>query len=496
VIHPTDRSQARALWHELLVYAADHLPALLLVEAVRHLGAVVYVPGVGYMVNDPELGKAILEDSDAFTKTGPGSMGSMITQVLGENALMNMEGPAHRALTSRLHDLFSAAYLDVVSRQVLAEPAARLRRELVDGRDVDLVRFMHRLSGKMICHMLGVTVDREAEDETYERLWAVGARLTAPIGLTTTRLDERDVAARRATFEELMGYARESFERNDGQSDSVIQRLRNLGMSFDEVKSVTAALLTVGTQTVSAAVPRAVALLIDTGQLTLLRARPELRTGAIDEALRYVVPAPIMLRSVEKTRTVAGHEFEAGRRVLILAYNLMKHPRWFPKPRRFDITRQHDRKVKHLWFGAGSHFCLGFNLAFREIGTVLEVLEALPGDLSVVRRRYARNVLIPTYSSLVVRLAPVAKQQHADHGDPAQLGEQNRAGQIDLGAERDRRQREVGDSGGQAEPAQRQGHEAGAGQGGKSRNEQAREADPATDIEELGGGHERLHQRD
>jgi len=298
---------------------------------------------------------------------------------------------------------------------------------------------MHRLSGRMICHMLGMRVDQEGEDETYERIWSVGARLTAPIGLTTTRLDDNEVTARRALLEELMDFARDSFDRNDDRSDSIIQRLRGLGMSFDEIKGVTAALLTVGTQTVSATVPRAVALLVDTGQLAMLRTRPDLRTNAIDEALRYVVAAPIMLRSVEKTRMVAGHELKAGRRVLILVYNLMKHRRWFPKPRRFDITRQHDRRVKYLWFGAGSHFCLGFNLAYREIGTVLEVLETLPGEVRVVRRRYARNVLIPTYSSLVVRLVSAAKQQHTDHGDPAQLGEKDRAGHVDLGAEADGR---------------------------------------------------------
>jgi len=450
-----------AVWHELRVYAADHLPALVLVEAVRGLGAVVYVPGVGYLVNDPEVGKAILEDSDAFTKTGPGSMGSMITQVVGENVLMNMEGPAHQAMTARLHDLFSAAYLDVLSREVLAEPAARLRRELVAGGDVDLVRFMHRLSGKMICHVLGLTGD----DETFERMWSVGARLTAPVGLMTTRLSESEVAARRAHFEELMEHARES-----SKSDSIIQRLRDLGLTPDEVKGVTAALLTVGTQTVSATVPRAVALLVDTGQLRVLRARPELRGSAIDEALRYIVPAPIMLRSVEKSRVVMGHELRAGRRVLILAYNLMKHPRWFPKPRRFDITRQHHRKVRHLWFGAGSHFCLGFNLAHREIGSVFGVLETLPAEVRVVRRRYARNVLIPTYSSLVVRLA---REDHADRGDPAELDQQDGAGDRDLLAEGDGRQREVGGGGNQAEPAQPQRHQAASGQRRNGGHEQS-----------------------
>jgi cytochrome P450 len=454
----------RAQLHELRVYAADHLPALLLVEGVRHLGAVVYLPGVGYLVNDPELGKAILDDSDAFTKTGPGSMGSMITQVVGENALMNMEGAAHQAMTAKLHDLFSAAYLDVVSREVLAEPAARLRRELLAGRDVDLVRFMHRLSGKMICHMLGIAVDEERADETYERIWSIGARLTAPVGLMTTRLSESEVAERKAHFEELMEHAREST-----MSDSIIQRLRSLGLTPDEVRGVTAALLTVGTQTVSATVPRAVALLVDTGQLTLLRARPELRSSAIDEALRYIVPAPIMLRSVEKTREVSGHRFKAGRRVLILAYNLMKHPRWFPEPRRFDITRQHDRRVRHLWFGAGSHFCLGFNLAHLEIGTVFEVLETLPAEVRVVRRRYARNVLIPTYSSLVIRLA---NDDQADGGDPAELDEKDRTGGHELPAEGDGGQRKVGEGRHDADRSQPGRHETRSAQGAKRGHEQ------------------------
>jgi cytochrome P450 len=265
-----------------------------------------------------------------------------------------------------------------------------------------------------------------------------------------------------------MHQARDSFERNDRSSDSIIQRLRGMGMSFDEVKGVTAALLTVGTQTVSAAVPRGVALLVDTGQLGILRARPELRTSAIDEVLRYVVPAPIMLRSVEKSRVVAGIRFKAGRRVLILAYNLMKSPRWFPQPRRFDIARQQHRKVKNLWFGAGSHFCLGFNLAHREIGTVFEVLETLPDEVRVVRRSYARNVLIPTYSSLVVRLGAVAKEKHADDGDPPQLGEQNGAGNDDLRAEGDGRKRQVGDGGGHAEPPQPKRHQPAAGQGSES----------------------------
>src|SRR5260370_28937418 len=105
------------------------------------------------------------------------------------------------------------------------------------------------------------------------------------------------------------------------------------------------------------------------------------------------------------------------------------------------------------------------------MGPVFEVLETLPDEVRVVRRRYARNVLIPTYSSLVVRLGAVAKEKHADYGDPAQLGEQNGAGDDDLRAEGDGRERQVSDGGGHAEPSQPNWHQPPAGKGSESAHE-------------------------
>src|SRR5260370_35576567 len=102
------------------------------------------------------------------------------------------------------------------------------------------------------------------------------------------------------------------------------------------------------------------------------------------------------------------------------------------------------------------------------MGPVFEVLETLPDEVRVVRRRYARNVLIPTYSSLVVRLGAVAKEKHADYGDPAQLGEQNGAGDDDLRAEGDGRERQVSDGAGPAQPSQPNWHKTPSGNGSAS----------------------------
>jgi cytochrome P450 len=90
--------------------------------------------------------------------------------------------------------------------------------------------------------------------------------------------------------------------------------------------------------------------------------------------------------------------------VIVFNYTLFKHPGAYPDPRRFDITRPLDPRLRQLPFGAGPHFCLGYGLAQRELRTVLETLLTLPGDVKIVGRRYARGVPIPAYARLLVRL--------------------------------------------------------------------------------------------
>ena len=117
----------KAPLHEWLIYGVSHPLPLLLAEVARRLGPVVRVPRVGYVISDPLVAKEILTHDGAFDKQGRGSMGAVITQVMGEYALLNMDGEAHRKLRGQLTDLFSPAYLDTVAREVLEPAAAGLR---------------------------------------------------------------------------------------------------------------------------------------------------------------------------------------------------------------------------------------------------------------------------------------------------------------------------------------------------------------------------------
>jgi hypothetical protein len=92
----------KAQWNELLVYALNRPLAFAVLKLAGHLGAIVRFPGVGHIVNDAAIARRVLTDSERFDSHSPGSLGVLVTQVLGPCALLNMDGPAHGELKRRL----------------------------------------------------------------------------------------------------------------------------------------------------------------------------------------------------------------------------------------------------------------------------------------------------------------------------------------------------------------------------------------------------------
>lgn len=397
------RDDWRARWHEIRLYAASHPVALAGVELLRFAGPAVRVPGLGRLVSDPAVARQLLDDDEHFSKSAPGSAGAVQSQVLGEYALLNLDGEAHRSLRRRIGDLFGARYLDTITNEVLAEPVNALVAQLASGLTVDLVPFVQRLTGRMICHQIGIVPSTGEEDRTYQEMFEQGASLVAMMRLSTTRFNEKQVAAASELWADFVDRVAVAYRSSRGSS-SVVEKLRDLGLSLPEITGVASALFLTGTQSVSTALPRLVALLVDTRQWTALRQRPELLGQAIDEGLRVTVPSPVMLRSTIAGTNIGGVRFRRGDRVVVLTYNLAKDRRLYPRPREFDILRQHLPEGRNIWFGVGGRFCLGYGLAQRELRTVLSALLSLDGELEVVRRRPARNVLIPAYEHLEIRL--------------------------------------------------------------------------------------------
>ena len=386
---------------ERRLYTTAHPFAYPLLRALARRGPVVRVPGVGVVVNDAALARAVLMDGDAFRKDGPGSPGDLWTPVLGPSVLLNMEGEAHRALRRRLTDLFTPSSTRELCARVLHAPLERLADRLGGGEAVDLVDAVRVLAGAVIAEVIGLeTGPGEDTEACWRDLFERGERIVAMVSLRTRRLSPRQVERARAVLGPLGDSAARAYAAGD--DSTVMGRMRGLGLSEEEARGAAGAFFLTGTETVATLVPRLVALLHDTGRLdgpaaTSLTASPAALDRVIDEAMRVTTPTPVMLRSVHRPADLGGVRVRPGDRIVIATHNCCRA--YGP----FDPDGPpHPPELRRLWFGAGPHFCIGHPLAMAEIRAIVRtVLAAAP--LTITGRAAARRVLIPRYARLIVR---------------------------------------------------------------------------------------------
>lgn len=372
--------------HERRLYLAAHPFAYPLMRLLARMGPVVRVPGLGVVVNDAAVARAVLTDP-RFRKDGPGSPGDLWTPVLGPSVLLNMEGEAHLTLRRKLAPLFAPGYVSALVDDVLRDPLDRISAELAAGRAVDLADRMRVMAGAVICRVIGLG---EVGEDRARELFAEGERVASMVSLRTRRLPERQIAEARRVLDRIGEIASAAYRR--GGEDTVMGRMRALGLSAAEARGAAGAFFLTGTETVASFVPRLVALLVDHG----LWGACDL-DAAIDEALRFTTPTPVMLRSVSVPATVGRVRVRPGDRLLIATHNCAR------AHGPFDPSVPHPPELRHLWFGAGPHFCIGHPLAMAEIRTVAKAL--LRYRLRITGRRAARGVLIPTYRHLWIATA-------------------------------------------------------------------------------------------
>ncbi|MFD6445822.1 cytochrome P450 [Promicromonospora sp. NPDC060204] len=414
-----------ALWEERVQRAAHPLAYPALRSARRR--PVVRVPRVGVVVSDAAVAREVLLDLDHFSKVGPGAPSDLWTPVLGPSVLLNMEGAEHAALRRALGPLFAPrAVRELVSgggfpggEGVGGDGAVGfgasdagapddggvlpdLTRRLAAGETVDLAAAVTAQAGAVICGMVGLP----PTDHAVRSAMSAARTITGMVRLHRHGLTRSQVTRARAVLERLTAPARAAYRAGDPAT--VPGRMRDLGLSEREAMGAVGAFVLTGTETVQSFVPRLLAIAHDTGWTgRLLAGDAQVRRRAVEEGLRVTVPTPAMLRAVRADASVGGLRVAAGERVVIATVNCCRAAGGF------DPGRPVDPAVRHLWFGAGPHFCLGMPLAIAQVDAVLDALAAASADgrVTVVgRRRAARGVLVPAYRSLELRLGPAAKE--------------------------------------------------------------------------------------
>jgi cytochrome P450 len=293
------------------------------------------------------------------------------------SSLLCLEGDAHH----RLRSLTSKAFTPRATLRLhdtMVDVLNGLVDQVADAGRCDVVADIARpYPVPIICALLGAPREdwqqfsRWADDVFKAFTFTIDVREVEPVVMRAWReLDDYvdDMVARR----------RNSLT-DDLLSDLI--RAEDDGDRLDtaELRMLAGGLLLAGTDTTRNQVAASVQVLCEhPDQWQLLKEQPELAMRAVEETMRH---SPIVcgtLRMVTEDVEIDGYLFPADTAVMMNTLAANRDPAIYDDPDRVDITREGAPAI--LTFGGGVHYCLGANLARREIAEALNVLTQRLGN--------------------------------------------------------------------------------------------------------------------
>ena len=393
---------SRSHFHEVAMYWRNRPLQYFVGRASNLFGPVAYLPlNTTYFVNDIEIARTILMDTDHFSLAHAGGLGYLISEIMGKEApaLFNMEGEKHLALKRSLMEVFKPQYLNKIIEEALSPEFEKIEPD----QEIDLVRLSKRCTSRLSCHMLGMSDKHDGYETLIETVASLSDDLTRMLSITQVYPTQKQKKHGQAIYNRFCKLIKEYYNSKHLPKNSIISKLKSDGLSFDEAKALLVTLIIAGTETVANAMPRIAAIMIDNNRWIEISQKPDLLPAAISEGLRITSPAPVIVHGVKKTTQIKGITFIENRRVLIMLLNMLRNNAFFENAMEFNLERQHPPQYRNFWFGAGPHYCLGAQLANFELSFVYKKLLELCPNPSIVTRKYSSHTSFPGYRLLTIR---------------------------------------------------------------------------------------------
>ena len=160
--------------------------------------------------------------------------------------------------------------------------------------------------------------------------------------------------------------------RDDLLSDLVAAVDEGERLAEDELVATSINLLFAGHETTTNLIGNGtLSLLRHPEQFALLRRRPELLPGAVEELLRYDSPVQRVRRITTCDIVIGGRQIPEGTPVTAFLGSANRDPAQWDRPDELDVTRP---DVVPMSFGGGPHYCIGASLARLEGRIAFETL--------------------------------------------------------------------------------------------------------------------------
>jgi cytochrome P450 len=294
-----------------------------------------------------------------------------IARIIGEN-FQSMEGARHHLYRRIATPAFRSRAIERYGEEGMHELAREVIDRFRERPAVDLVDvFSHRFPFLVISRLLGVP---RAQEENFHR-WA--HQLLGPPGVAradSLRATQEFEAVIQPAIE-----ARREKPTGDVISELVHSEVDGTRLTPEQIASHVKLMFAAGATTTCDALGNLIhALLLDGGRVwrEVLEA-PDLRAGAIHEALRWEPPVANLPRlSAPHSVDFGGVELPPSSLVLMSMAAANRDPAVYSDPDRFDPRRP---VSDFLTFGRGERSCPGMHLARSSLRVALDaLLEAFP----------------------------------------------------------------------------------------------------------------------
>ena len=310
-----------------------------------------------------------------------GDMPVEINEFFG--SMINMDDPKHFRLRSIVSKGFTPKEITALEESVRVRSKAVIDRmfERFPERECD---FVHEVAALMplqiICDMMGIP----ESDEDMIFNWTNTILGVGDPEYVGTFEDLVRVGGEIFSYALALGEERKANPRGDIASVMMSAEVDGERLTAQEFGSFFILLVVAGNETTRTAIAHGMReLTLNRDQRTKWFSDFEThQRTAVEEIVRYATPVIHFRRTATEDTEINGQPIKEGEKVVMFYQSGNRDERVFDRPDSFDITRP--LAPAQVGFGAGGpHFCLGANLARREVGVMFDEIRRRVPDLEI-----------------------------------------------------------------------------------------------------------------